>query len=74
MSVFFSYCCVETLKFLVCDECAMYSEAKIYRCMRCGRVFSKLEMETLPGIRCPYCGFRIVEKIRPAIPKRVKAL
>ncbi len=52
----------------------MYSEEKIYRCMRCGRVFSKSEMETLPGIRCPYCGFRIVEKIRPEIPKRVKAV
>ncbi|ABL77916.1 TFIIB-type zinc ribbon-containing protein [Thermofilum pendens] len=47
---------------------------KTYRCLRCGQVFTKEEQERLPGVRCPYCGFRIVEKVRLPVPKRVKAL
>ncbi|MCC6058987.1 MAG: DNA-directed RNA polymerase subunit P [Thermofilum sp.] len=49
-------------------------DEKVYRCLRCGSVFSKKEQEILPGFRCPHCGFKIVEKVRPAVPKRVRAL
>ena len=53
---------------------AALEEEKVYRCLRCGYVFSRKEQEILPGFRCPMCGFRIVEKVRPAAPKRVKAV
>ncbi|AGT35116.1 MAG: DNA-directed RNA polymerase subunit P [Thermofilum sp.] len=49
-------------------------EIKMYRCLRCGNVFSLEDQERLPGIRCPQCGFRIFEKVRLPIPKRVKAV
>ncbi|MEZ0345101.1 MAG: DNA-directed RNA polymerase subunit P [Infirmifilum sp.] len=52
----------------------MSTEEKIYRCMQCGKEFSLKEIIALPGFRCPYCGFRIVEKTRPVIPKRVRAV
>uniref|UniRef100_A0A7C4H691 DNA-directed RNA polymerase subunit Rpo12 n=1 Tax=Thermofilum pendens TaxID=2269 RepID=A0A7C4H691_THEPE len=47
-------------------------EEKVYRCLRCGSVFSKKD-QILPGSRCPICGFRIYEKVRPNVPKRLKA-
>ncbi len=51
-----------------------FEEEKVYRCLRCGYVFSRKEQEILPGFRCPMCGFRIVEKVRPPAPKRVRAV
>ncbi|QOJ78116.1 DNA-directed RNA polymerase subunit P [Infirmifilum lucidum] len=52
----------------------MSSSEKIYRCIRCGRGFSQDELRILPGLRCPYCGFRVIEKTRPPMPKRVRAV
>ncbi|MGB9708712.1 MAG: DNA-directed RNA polymerase subunit P [Infirmifilum sp.] len=52
----------------------MSSGEKPYKCLQCGREFTREEVLMLPGFRCPYCGFRIVEKTRPPIPKRVKAI
>jgi len=49
-------------------------ERKLYTCMRCGRVFSKPEMEILPGIRCPYCNFKIIMKVRSPMVKRIPAI
>ena len=49
-------------------------EEKAYRCLHCGREFSRAELETLPGLRCPYCGNRVILKLRPPIAKRVKAV
>ena len=49
-------------------------EEHMYRCLRCGKTFTKEEMETLPGVRCPYCGYKIIVKLRPPIAKRVKAI
>ncbi|RLE62642.1 MAG: DNA-directed RNA polymerase subunit P [Thermoprotei archaeon] len=49
-------------------------EVKHYICMRCKRRFSWNEMLYLPGIRCPYCGQRIIAKTRPLVAKRVKAI
>ncbi|ABL88075.1 DNA-directed RNA polymerase, subunit P [Pyrobaculum islandicum DSM 4184] len=53
---------------------AVAEERKIYVCMRCGRVFSKSEMEILPGIRCPYCNFKIIMKVRSPMVKRIPAI
>lgn len=40
----------------------------MWRCVKCGR-----EVEEIRVIKCPYCGYRIFEKIRPPVVKRVKA-
>lgn len=49
-------------------------ERKIYMCMRCGRTFSRSEMEILPGIRCPYCNYKIILKVRSPMVKRIPAI
>ncbi|BDR92114.1 hypothetical protein Vsou_12070 [Vulcanisaeta souniana JCM 11219] len=43
---------------------------KMYMCLRCGRVFSLEDMIT-PGVHCPYCGYRIIVKIRSFQTKRI---
>ncbi len=52
----------------------MSENEPIYKCLRCNKIFSKEELETLPGVRCPYCGYKIVIKLRPPVAKRVKAI
>ncbi|WP_069807044.1 DNA-directed RNA polymerase subunit P [Vulcanisaeta thermophila] len=39
-------------------------------CLRCGRVFSPEDMIT-PGVHCPYCGYRILVKVRSFQTKRI---
>ncbi|RLE82689.1 MAG: DNA-directed RNA polymerase subunit P [Thermoprotei archaeon] len=41
--------------------------------MKCGKTFDQEEMSILPGVHCPYCGYKIIMKVRPPIVKRVKA-
>jgi DNA-directed RNA polymerase subunit RPC12/RpoP len=43
----------------------------IYQCVKCGALVKSTELEL--GIRCPYCRYRILRKIRPPIVKRVPA-
>jgi len=45
-----------------------------YRCGRCGHVFEAKDLEIIPSIMCPNCGYRIIFKVRPAVAKRVKAV
>jgi len=47
---------------------------KPYICLRCHKVFDSKDMELLPGIHCPYCGYRIIAKTRPPVVKRIKAI
>lgn len=49
------------------------SGEEIYKCAKCSKKFSRKEMEVLPGVKCPYCGWRIVTKLRAPTVKRVKA-
>lgn len=43
----------------------------VYYCVRCRR---KVEVNyEYPGVKCPYCGYRILVKERPTFIKRVKA-
>lgn len=45
-----------------------------YRCGRCGREFTALDLEYMPSIKCPYCGYRVIYKVRPPGRKLVKAI
>ncbi len=46
---------------------------KTYMCLRCGRVFSLEDMIT-PGVHCPYCGYRIIVKVRSFQTKRISRI
>ena len=44
----------------------------LYRCLSCGRTFGISDLEILGKsgmVRCPYCGYNIIVKIRQ--PKRM---
>ncbi|MEM0333539.1 MAG: DNA-directed RNA polymerase subunit P [Candidatus Aenigmatarchaeota archaeon] len=42
----------------------------MYKCLKCKSIVNEL----LEGkVMCPYCGYRILVKIRPAVVKRVQA-
>ncbi|RUM48249.1 MAG: DNA-directed RNA polymerase subunit P [Hyperthermus sp.] len=45
-----------------------------YKCGRCGREFTALDLEYMPSIKCPYCGYRVVYKVRPAGRKLLRAI
>ncbi|MET1101945.1 MAG: DNA-directed RNA polymerase subunit P [Pyrodictiaceae archaeon] len=45
-----------------------------YRCGRCGAEFTALDLEYMPSIKCPYCGYRVVYKVRPPGSKIVPAI
>ena len=44
----------------------------VYRCVRCGRQVSYVDLERYVSFRCPFCGYRIFRKVRAPIVKRVK--
>lgn len=44
----------------------------MYKCIDCGKEV-ELELKGARKIQCPYCGYRILEKMRPTVPKRVEA-
>jgi DNA-directed RNA polymerase subunit RPC12/RpoP len=41
----------------------------VYKCVNCKRIITKIE----GTVRCPFCGARILTKIRPEVIKRVQA-
>ncbi len=43
-----------------------------YKCTNCGKKVT-IELQTAKKIICPYCGYRILEKVRPKIATEVKA-
>jgi DNA-directed RNA polymerase subunit RPC12/RpoP len=44
----------------------------MYKCLNCGKEV-KIELKSAKKIICPFCGFRIIEKSRPPVAKRVEA-
>ncbi|MBS7644703.1 MAG: DNA-directed RNA polymerase subunit P [Candidatus Bathyarchaeia archaeon] len=44
-----------------------------YTCVNCGSKVTSEELELTPEIKCPFCGYRVLKKMRPPIVKRVKA-
>lgn len=58
------------------------SEKVSYKCGKCGKIV-EVEAPTdrlsgiiglLPGIRCPYCGYRVLYKIRTPTARSIKAI
>lgn len=45
-----------------------------YKCGRCGREFTALDLEYMPSIKCPYCGYRVLYKVRPIGRKLIRAV
>jgi len=41
----------------------------MYRCVRCGKEFEELPKDQ---VRCPYCAYRVVIKVRSNVTKRIK--
>ncbi len=44
----------------------------MYKCISCGKEIMKTKMKTIKKIQCTYCGYRIIEKSRPKIIKKLK--
>ncbi len=45
-----------------------------YKCGRCGMEFSSTDLSYMPSIKCPYCGYRVIYKVRPLGSKVVRAI
>jgi len=45
----------------------------VYRCVRCGKTTTYESIIGMPEFKCPHCGYRILQKVRPPIVKHVKA-
>jgi DNA-directed RNA polymerase subunit RPC12/RpoP len=45
----------------------------LYKCLRCGNTITPESLVTRE-IKCPYCGFRALKKVRSQAAKKVKAL
>ncbi|WP_455367375.1 hypothetical protein [[Eubacterium] cellulosolvens] len=45
----------------------------IYQCLTCGAKITSEELTLTPEIKCPFCGYRILKKVRPPIVKNLKA-
>lgn len=46
----------------------------VYECVRCGRKVMATELELRGGgVKCTFCGYRVLRKIRPPVVKRVIA-
>jgi len=44
----------------------------IYECERCGTKQSLEELSRYPEIKCKNCGYRVLKKVRPPLPKRIE--
>ncbi|MEM2109954.1 MAG: DNA-directed RNA polymerase subunit P [Candidatus Odinarchaeota archaeon] len=42
-----------------------------YICGSCKKEVTIENLKTMPGIKCPYCGYRILYKVRPPIVKKI---
>ena len=46
-----------------------------YQCLNCGHVVTKTELDQMPSLMCPRCGYRIFVKVRSiASIRKVKAV
>jgi DNA-directed RNA polymerase subunit RPC12/RpoP len=47
-------------------------DQNMYRCLNCGKDVD-VNIEKAKKIICPYCGYKIIQKKRPNVAKRVIA-
>ena len=46
----------------------------VYECVKCGAKVSSEELDLRGGrVKCTFCGYRVLKKIRPPVVKRVPA-
>jgi DNA-directed RNA polymerase subunit P len=45
----------------------------LYQCISCGEKLTMDQLAMTPEIKCPFCGYRVLKKVRPPVVKRVKA-
>jgi DNA-directed RNA polymerase subunit P len=46
----------------------------VYECVKCGAKVSLEELDLRGGgVKCTYCGYRVLRKVRPPVVKRIKA-
>lgn len=43
----------------------------LYECERCGTKQSLEELSRYPEMRCKNCGYRVLKKLRPPLPKKI---
>lgn len=62
--------------FLIFSKPKGVKKTTFYVCARkeCKMEIDEAKLASLPGIKCPYCGYRILYKKRPSIIKRIKAI
>ncbi len=48
----------------------------VYYCAnrKCAKEITPSDLESLPGVKCPHCGGRILFKARPKVVKKVKSV
>ncbi|BCU67199.1 DNA-directed RNA polymerase subunit P [Sulfolobales archaeon HS-7] len=46
----------------------------IYVCGRCNKTFDDSNLQILPGLRCPYCGYKVIYMVRRQGIKVIKAV
>ena len=44
-----------------------------YRCLRCGRLFTAKKLSKERQLKCPECGFPVIEKARRDMAIHIKA-
>ncbi|TFG12884.1 hypothetical protein EU537_07920 [Candidatus Thorarchaeota archaeon] len=59
---------------IVKPEVQPWCSELVYICHACKREVTPEGLKTLPGVKCPYCGGRILYKVRPPVVKRVKGV
>ncbi|HIP57010.1 MAG TPA: DNA-directed RNA polymerase subunit P [Ignisphaera aggregans] len=45
-----------------------------YVCLRCKREFDETQLAIMMTVRCPYCGYRVVAKVRGEEVKILRAI
>ncbi|MHA1229033.1 MAG: DNA-directed RNA polymerase subunit P [Candidatus Helarchaeota archaeon] len=45
----------------------------MYKCAQCKKELTLSELQKLPSLKCLYCGYKILYKIRPPVVKKIKA-
>lgn len=48
-------------------------EGLFYECINCGSKLTADQLAMTPEIKCPFCGYRVLRKVRPPIVKHVRA-